>query len=434
MLTVFKCLSGHQRFWQLNRIGRFIRNYLGLSNHSRIGIWIAPNFCCVAEFLFPGKGTPLTRWSETFSFAEYNELHTILIKLVNKHWLRGLPVTLSLATNEIFTTPAKVSENSDIEISDLLPSVISWDSVGYAIHEDQYSAFACMRHSDIDFWVNLCKNTGLIVGAVIPSGMWWSRLLDSKGDIPFSLPSGTFISRNEDGLWKGSLFIPDTIKKDIEDLDLGFNSPVQSQYSWCDPSVLPALEGILLTSHDPLFNLNMNTMAAEKMINAEKNLQKICQYSALIIAVITVAFFVTDIGLKCWYKSLPKRNGKNEIEKISELRKEEMDLQRRILSIQRFIESKNAMSKMLHDFGNLVRDSIWYSEMLIVTNNKVNTTIIGHSLSESAVNNLLNRADSVDGVKKVRLEYIEKIPAEQIKSNTGGLRSVPLFRYKLILN
>lgn len=431
MLRFVKQLSGYR---QLECVSKFIQNHIGMSSNIQIGIWIAPRFCCIGSFLFPNKGIPWISWFETFTFSEYAQLHTALVKIVNKRWLRGSPVTLSLATSEIFTVPAEKMENTDEENKDLLPSGIFCDMVENVLLDDDYQVFSSMRHTDIDFWINLCKESGLIAKAVIPSGMWWTRLFEQKNYISFSLPSGTFISRNEDGIWKGSMFIPDTSEKDADDSILTFDAQVRPEYNWCNPLLLPALEAVLLNNHDPLFNLNINTLLAERMIKAEKKFRKCSLIGLIFFAGIITILFTSNIGLKYWHKHLSQKTGYSKIDKISDLKKEEIELKKRILSLQTSIASKNAVTRLLNNAGDIVRDSVWYSEMMITNNNEISTTIIGHSLSEPEISNLLHRADSIDGIKNVRLEYIEKIPADQIKSLTGGLRSMPLFRFKLIFN
>ncbi len=410
-------------------LGSIVRQHMDASIQYRIGIWIAPRFCSIGEFIFPKHGSPSVKWSASIIFSEYHELHAELLKIVKKRWLRGIPITLSLATADVFAVPVNGDTTAlDVEV-DILPKGISPNSVDYVILDSPTPACACIRHDDIDFWVNFFKEMGLYTGAVVPSGIWWARFVDGKNEIHFSLPNGSFVSGYSGGSWKGCWFIPEKSKVVSNTCDFTFDVPVKPEYNWCNSFLLPALEGILLTQHRSSFNLNMNSWAAERMAGMEKKIRQYCLKGIITLIFVIATLFATKLGLNYWYMHISHRKSFINVEQVAEMKMEQLRIKKRISSIQAFVSSKNHVTRVFHDAGSLIGDSIWYSEMNIEAHGGVTISIIGHALSESVITRLLNRAESIDGIKTVRLEYTEKV-----KVSTVELRTIPLFKYKLILN
>jgi hypothetical protein len=400
------------------------------SFQSLIGIWVAQRYCSIGAFGFGKTGSASVLWSEQIDFTDYTGLHSSLQKIVKKRRLQGVPVIVSLATPDVFTAPVDKNAVETIENQEILPQGVSWDSVEYAVRKGPEPVFACIRHTDIDFWVGFFKETGLVAGSVVPSGIRWRQFVDGKGDVTFSLPAGTLVSRIE-GTWKGAYFVPEAPKD--KKTGLSFNAPVLPEYRWCPSYLLPALEGVLFYRQEPSFNLNPYRFSADKLYSIEKNLRQFGYSGALGLAGLFLAFLLIGVGLQIWTVNVCKNDVYNAFGKGLSTNQENARVKERLASIRSLASSKSSINRVLHDVGSIITDSIWYSEMGLSAGNGVNIVILGHSLSESAIARVIARAEGINGIKSARLEYTEKVSSDQVSRLTGGKRNDVLFRYKLVL-
>jgi hypothetical protein len=395
---------------------------------SYIGAWIAPRFCSIGEFRFPLKGQASVKWSEQVSFSDYSGLHASLRKIVDRHLARGMPVSVSLATPEVFSRT--IDENTALEIEDqnVLPQGISWETIEYAVQINPGNIFSCIRQSDIDFWQNFFKEAGLVLNNVVPSGLYWPRFILTTEDISFALAHGTIICKN-DVKWKGTVFLPDiqTIEKPI----LSFNAPIRPEYRWCPAAVLPALEPVLSYKENPSFNLNAFSLSAENLFKAEKIAGKSMLAATIGLCALIAVFLLGNWGLSMWYSNI---SGTPEYKNFMLLAREHEKVHESLTSIREIISSRTCMSKLLYDIGSLPRDSVWFSEMQVASENKSNAVILGHALAEGPISQLLTRAGAVQGFKNVRFEYTERLGVDQVARLTGGKRDIELFRYKLLID
>jgi hypothetical protein len=405
-----------------------ISHYFQPGSSSFVGAWIAPHFCCIGEFMFFRKDIASVKWSEQVTFSDYSELHSLLRKVVDKRLIRGMPVSVSLATSEVFSRTIDENMATDIESQNVLPQGISWDTVEYSVQKSPDLVFSCIRLSDIDFWQNFFKETGLVLNNLVPSGLFWPRFFQTTEDITFSLAHGAIICKKDIG-WKETLFLPDT--QPVEKPILTFNAPIRPEFQWCPVALLPALEAVLAFKQNPSFNLNTCNFSAEKLFKTEKIVAKSLRIGAICLCILIAALFLGNFGLDMWYARISHTP---EYKKFMVLKQENAKVRENLTSMKEIFSSRTCMSKTLHDIGNLTRDSIWFSEMQVSSQNKSNIVIIGHSLSEGSITQLLARTEALQGIKNAHLEYTEKLGADQVTRLTGGKRDIELFRYKLLID
>ncbi len=410
----------------ISAIKQFLANFWpGFENY--LSVWIAPRYCVIAEFRFGRKGSVSALWSEQIPFAEYSDLHDSVRKLVQKRLLNGCPVTVSLSTAEVFAKQVEPDWLLDIEAHEVLPPGISWDSVDYSIKNGPVPLVACIRHADVDFWANFFREIGLVAGTVVPSGLFWPQFVEGPGDIMLSTPSGTFVRNCGDGK-VAACFVPETVvdaKKEIS-----FNLPLKPEYRWCPSFLAPALEGVISFREEPLFNLNPYCYSADKLFKTERTFRSFSLRMVAGFAGLAIAVLLVHAGLDLWWAHDSRTRGLSNALSVA---KEEERIKDRLASLRNLAATRVTISKLMHDIGSLPKDSIWYSELSVSLDNGVQMAIIGHSLSESAVANVLAGAEAIPGVKTARLEYTEKVPGDEVARLTAGKRRKALFRYKLIL-
>lgn len=397
---------------------------------SAIGVWVTPGYCSIGEFRV-SEGVPHSfKWYEQIFYSDHEQLKNSLCALVKKRWLQGKPVVLTLSVPELYTVPFDDNPEKPVEKQALLPPGIRWDDIEYSIIKDNGdAAFACMRHSDIDSWVDFFRSTGLIVGQLVPAGIKWSRFFKEKGDVTCTLPSGILLYSFE-SKWQGSVFLPAGISEPSKST-ISFSVPLQPAFEWCPAGLVPALEGVFSSIEYPDFNLNFKNQAAARILKAEKIAAKSIFYGAIGVAGI-VGLMLLLIGiLSIWRLSVGK-SFRATASSISLIREENKSIQTKLGSYRTILSKKSDDAKILHDIGVLAKDSLWYSELNLSEGSEgVSVVIIGHSFSELAIAKFLRDAEALPGVKNAALEYTEKLSPEQAGRLTNSQIKPPLYRFKI---
>jgi hypothetical protein len=400
----------------------------GFSNHT--GIFIAPNFCVIGEFHFFKKKKPTLVWFEEIEFLDYSELHDLLWQVVKKRCLFGCPVSVSLATPDVYTTTVDISVLDTIEEQNILPhNGMLWESVEYTVYAGSTNVFSCIRREDIDFWTKFFKETGLIAGRIVPCGLLWDRFYENVDEVTLSLLSGT-LSGNKNGC---CTFIPNTSIGQEEPTNV-FKGQIKTEYAWCTSAALCALEPVLTSLQAPRTNLNPSSYNADRFNTMQAQIRQICRYAVIGIAALLIVFILGNIGLQKWYEGPDKKSGKSVAETLLKTKQENAQLKERLSAIKELAAYKKPVVKMLYDAGVLAKDSIWFSEMEIQADNTVHAVIIGHSMSDPAITMLLERAGKNKDIKNARLEYSERIPEDQVKRMTNNRKTEPVYRFKLLMD
>jgi hypothetical protein len=183
----------------------------------------------------------------------------------------------------------------------------------------------------------------------------------------------------------------------------------------------------------PYFNLNLSAFPAENAIAWEKNFKKFLFTAFIGLGLLIAIEFTCSIGFGIWRTHALKGEYTESTAKIATLKQENTLIAARIASIQSVMKTNRLLTGILQGAGELVKDSVWYSEMTVSNLNAVKITVIGHALSESSIARLLFKAEGMPGVKNARLEFTEKISSDQVARLTAGQRNVAIYRFKLIL-
>jgi hypothetical protein len=400
----------------------------GFSN--QIGIIVAPNFCVIGEFNFFKKQKPTIVWFEQIEFLDYAELHDLLWKIVKKRCLFGCPVSVSLATPDVYTTNVDTSILDTLEEQNILPHHgILWESLEYTVHTDSSNVFSCIRHEDIDFWTKFFKEAGLVAGRVVPAGILWNSFFENADNVSFSLLYGT-LQGTKTGCCS---FIPN-VRAVQDETTTVFNGQNKAEYYWCPSVALCALEPVLASLQAPQSNLNPSSYIADRFNTMQTKIRQVFRYSVIGIAALLIVFVIGNIGLQKWYQGSDKKSGKSVAETLLKTKQENALLKERLTAIKELAAYKKPVVKMVYDAGLLVKDSIWFSEMEIQAESNVHAVIIGHSMSDPAITMLLERAGKNNDVKNARLEYSERIPEDQVKRMTNNRKTEPVYRFKLMMD
>jgi hypothetical protein len=189
---------------------------------------------------------------------------------------------------------------------------------------------------------------------------------------------------------------------------------------------------VLCFRQDPGFDLNPYSYSADKLLRIEKKFRQYCYAGAIGLAGLFLCLLLIN-GLQVWYSNITKNDASGASARALSVKQENARVRDRLASIKGLVSSRNSITRVLYEVGQLAQDSIWYSEMSLSTADGVNVVIIGHSLSEAAIARLLAGAEAIIGVRNARLEYTEKVASDQVSRLTHGRKSDVLYRYKMIL-
>lgn len=407
------------------------------NNEDRIGIYIAPHFCVLGEFIFYDyEKKPISnKWTKEIVYEDYIDLETKLSQIIRKRCLYNRVVSISFSIPEIYTT-SNFDPNTDLEEQNILPKGIEWENIDYSVQSTDLPVFAAIRQIDIHFWTEFIKRIKLIPGNIIPTGYFWHEFFPKNDKINCKLPCGTIYYDSESP--EGVIYVPvseDNDKLPENKQSVVFSADVAYKFSRFSHTALLPLEPIVSSIKNLNFNLNIDMYHADTALRYEPRIWRWMSIATKALGSVTIILITIFLLIYLICIGLGKQRNEHRIisEKIEDLRKENIAVQSGIVGYRELLSQRSSAAKTLSKLGKATQDSLWFSELKVAKGGSYSITIIGHSLNESCISKLLSTCEKLDDITLVKLEYTEKLSQLQVAKLTYWKRKIPLYRFKVEL-
>ncbi len=400
---------------------------------ARLGAWVAPNLCVVAEFCLEHRKPGSNRWVEEIPYEGYDDLAAKLKAVVKKRWLQGRVVAAALATPDMLCT-SEFDPASPPQEQQLLPPAIDWDSIEYAAVTASTPIFCCMRSADIDRWHRIFTSAGLVPGPLVPSGPLWHTLFaQPQSTLRCALPHGE-LAWTPQGMYY-SPAPPHTMAKPARPDCARFHRAPADAYAWCPAQALAAVEPLVMGAELNGLDLNPRSFVAASALRFETAVWRYIRY-AVAAAGAAIAALLVLVALTGAANALMGLGGgarKERLAQIGQLKHANDQAEEQIQGYKRLLSRRTNTARTMHTLCALANDSLWFSELILAAGNESGAAVTGHALCEPAISRMLDSAAQHPEIGAASLEYSEHLSAAQVGKLTRWKRKADLYRFRLTI-